>query len=115
MYSAEGFENEQTGVFNEVVQTSHQEEIVHQHLRWKKVRDHLLSETSQPPKIRPFCRISNIVSHRFTFSQLLLSTVKIKVDVQTFQELSDGVSVCVGFLKVKKRDSRIFALPFLRL
>ena len=34
----------------------------------------------------------------FTFPKLLLSTIKVKIDIKTFQELSDGVLVCVRLL-----------------
>ena len=38
-------------------------------------------------------------TYRFTFSELLLGTIKVKVDVQTFNKLCDGIPVCVGLLK----------------
>ena len=34
----------------------------------------------------------------FTFPKLLLSTIKVKIDIKTFQELCDGVLVCVRLL-----------------
>ena len=34
----------------------------------------------------------------FTFPKLLLSTIKVKIDIKTFQELSDGVLICVRLL-----------------
>ena len=39
-----------------------------------------------------------IDQHRFTFAQLLLCTVKVKVDVQALEELSDWITVRVRFL-----------------
>ena len=34
----------------------------------------------------------------FTFPKLLLSAIKVKIDIKTFQELSDGVLVCIRLL-----------------
>ena len=34
----------------------------------------------------------------FTFPKLLLSTIKVKINIKTFQKLSDGVLVCVRLL-----------------
>jgi len=36
--------------------------------------------------------------YRFAFTQLLLGTVKVKVDIEALQELSDRITVCVRLL-----------------
>ena len=36
--------------------------------------------------------------YRFTFTQLLLCTVKVKVDVEAFKELCDWITVSVRLL-----------------
>jgi len=38
---------------------------------------------------------NRVTTDRFTFSQLLLSAVEVKVDVQALEKLRDWITVCV--------------------
>lgn len=66
MYSAKRLENEEPCIFDEVVKTSDEEEVVD--------------------------------DHRLTFAKFRLRRVEVEGDVQTFNELSDWIFVCVGLL-----------------
>ena len=52
------------------------------------IGNHLQRQTSNYP----------LNTHSFTLDQFLLSSIKVKVDIETFKEFSDWVSVGVGFL-----------------
>lgn len=43
--------------------------------------------------------ITEVVTHRLTLSEFLLSTVKVKVHIQAFHKLCNGIFVGVRFLK----------------
>jgi len=44
-------------------------------------------------------------THRFTLPQLLLCTVKVKVDVQALEKLGDWIAVCIRLLTQKRHTT----------
>lgn len=139
MYSAECFKYKQSGILNEIIQTSHKEKVVQQNLQWNcdfimlstpeftvavstkhilscnliiliifryrrkflvQLIVALLKKSCTCPiySTCDFCKKLAQSTYCFAFSELLLSTIKVKIDIETLQKLCDWILVCVGLL-----------------
>lgn len=141
MYSAECFKYKQSGILNEIIQTSHKEKVVQQNLQ--RNCDFIMLSTPEftvtvstkhilscnliifiifryrrkflvqliVAMLKKSCTYSIYSTGKcdlckklaqstycFALSQLLLSTIKVKIDIETLQKLCDWILVCVRLL-----------------
>lgn len=55
------------------------------------------------------------VAYRLTLPQLLLGTIKVKVNIETLDKLGDGVLICVRLLQKKKKKHYSCAAHFINI